>query len=254
MFRFTKEVVGLKKDLSKYDLRPVDICPPDYYTRSVEELFYSDFTVDDETFETAERWVNRAVRRIKVADPGGIMDEFGNRPTVRVSNHDSMKNPPVLALAYRELGCGDSRFAAMAELFDERRPMIAETVAKLGGYPVDRARMQERDFLALIRFKRITEYILNDLDESVTIFPEGGITDEAKKGYVGPINDGAMRTAKLNKVPLIVVSTSGCRSLWTPFGAKVGVLVSQVFEPHDLPDTAGLKEAMQIGIQRASQL
>ena len=238
--------------------KPVNLWLPDYYKTPVAELFGpgKQFEIYDRTFESAARVITEVFwGGIDAYDPDGVMAEVGQTPTVRVCNHHNLTDPPVVAIGHMKLGANMPYFAAMAELFDERWPAVAERISKLGGYPVDRARMQAREFQALVRFRRASEYILGELYESVAIFPQGGITTAGKKGVIEDINTGALHLAEKAGVPIIVSAVAGNRHVLPKllFGPRATVFVHEVFMPDNLPTADKLQGSMQIAVQRAEQ-
>lgn len=239
--------------------KPVDIWLPDYYKTPVKELYGPELTfdIDPKTAESASKQVNRVFRRgIEVHDPNGIMATYGQMPTVRVCNHHSRTDPPVLDLALQNAGARLSYFAAMAELFDKRRPRRAKKIAKLGGFPVDRARMAAGELPTVVRFMKASKFILEQLQESIVIFPQAGITRAGKAGIVEDINDGAIMVAERSHVPIIVCGIAGnSRALAKSLigRARATVLVHEVFDADELPTTDELQGSMQIALQRAWQ-
>ncbi len=239
--------------------KPVDIWLSDYNKTPVQELYGPGLTfdIDPKTVESASKHVNRIFRGgIDVYDPNDIMATYGKIPTVRVCNHHNLTDPPVVDLALQKVGARLSYFASMAELFDERRPRIASTIAKLGGFPVDRARMTAGELPAVVRFMKASRHILEHLEESIVIFPQAGITKAGKAGVIEDINDGAILIAERSNVPIIVCGIAGNRRalLKSLTGrSTVTVLVHDVFTPDELPSTSELQDSMQIATQLAHQ-
>lgn len=236
--------------------QPVNLWLPEYYNTPVSELFGPDkqFDIDEHKIDDIAHIVAEIFwGGFSAHDPHGIMAEFGKSPTVRVSNHHSMTDPPVLEFGHLMLGADTAYFAAMAELF--KRPRIAERIAKIGGFPVDRARMQARESAVIARFFEVAKYILMTLGKSVVVFPQGGITSAGKDGIVEDINPGAALLARKAKVPLIVSAVDGNRHAGAKllFGPRATVYIHEVFEPDDLPTTERLQNSMQIAVQRAAQ-
>ena len=111
-------------------------------------------------------------------------------PVVVAANHESMLDPPLLALAARQ----PLHFLAKVELW--RYPPGAWLMDALGGIPIRRDR---RDLLSVGRAVELLE-----AGESVALFPQGTVQG-------GAWTRGAARLALSTGVPLVPVRIVGTR-------------------------------------------
>ena len=241
--------------------KPVNLWLPDYYERSPENLFDNEFAVDERAYSAAFNSADWLFGDLLVSDEQAIMERYGNDPAVRVANHCDFSDPPLLGLLYRSHNYARPRYAAMAELFDERRPRTARFIASIGGFPVDRARMLNKEEKVQRQFMKMSGYILSSLREPLDIFPEGGIIKQPDKTryVVGDLSPGAVMVARRNKVPIIVLGHSGTRHALIkrclPGNAvDVAVCVQDVFMPEEKVTTEKLRESMQLAADTARDL
>ena len=111
-------------------------------------------------------------------------------PVIVAANHESLLDPPLLALTARQ----PLHFLAKVELW--RYPPGAWLMDALGGIPITRDR---RDLLSVGRAAELLR-----AGESVALFPEGTVRG-------GPWTRGAARLALATGAPLVPVRIVGTR-------------------------------------------
>ena len=111
-------------------------------------------------------------------------------PVIVAANHESLLDPPLLALTARQ----PLHFLAKVELW--RYPPGAWLMDALGGIPITRDR---RDLLSVGRAAELLR-----AGESVALFPEGTVRG-------GPLTRGAARLALATGAPLVRVRIVGTR-------------------------------------------
>jgi len=178
---------------------------------------------------------------------------MASEPAVWVFNHMDFSDPLVVGAMAHRLGLMLPRFAAMAELFRADNPQLANFTASVGGFPLDRELLRAGNKSAVVQLFRVTDYILSELEESLVLFPEGGIHKKPSdyKNKISAITDTAMRIARRNKVPLMVGGLAGTRMLalkmpFQPNRRKVGIALRCVYGHDELPKNEGvLHDSMQ---------
>ena len=111
-------------------------------------------------------------------------------PVIVAANHESLLDPPLLALTARQ----PLHFLAKVELW--RYPPGAWLMDALGGIPIRRDR---RDLLSVAKAEELLR-----AGESVAIFPQGTVEG-------GPWTRGAARLALATGTPLVPVTIIGTR-------------------------------------------
>jgi 1-acyl-sn-glycerol-3-phosphate acyltransferase len=131
-------------------------------------------------------------------------------PVVVAANHESMLDPPLLALAARQ----PLHFLAKVELW--RYPPGAWLMDGLGGIPIRRDR---RDLLSVGRAAELLE-----AGETVALFPQGSVRG-------GTWTRGAARLALSTGVPLVPVRIVGTRRALSRGGIRFSKIRIVVGEP-----------------------
>ena len=131
-------------------------------------------------------------------------------PVVVAANHESMLDPPLLALAARQ----PLHFLAKVELW--RYPPGAWLMDALGGIPIRRDR---RDLLSVGRAVELLE-----AGESVALFPQGTVRG-------GAWTRGAARLALATGAPLVPVRIVGTRRAFSRDGIRFSKIRLVVGEP-----------------------
>jgi 1-acyl-sn-glycerol-3-phosphate acyltransferase len=146
-------------------------------------------------------------------------------PVILVSNHESMFDPWILALATPR----PVRYMAKSELW--RIPLVGRALDSFGTFPVERG---AGDSVAISRAAEL----LRD-GEVVGIFPQG----TSKRLPSRPYHRGAARLALVTGAPLVPVRMVGTRGLPRPGRPPARVLVGEpIVVGQAKPTVAAAKE------------
>jgi 1-acyl-sn-glycerol-3-phosphate acyltransferase len=242
-------------------IKPVDLWVPDYYKRTPESLFKNELAFKKRNHDFARVIARHVFDSVDVYEDPNAIAVLQDGPCVLVSNHLDFSDPVLMGYVMHELLLPRPEFAAMAELFDIRHPHVADFIASLGSFPLDRARMQNGDKSCVRHFLNTADYVLEELGQPLVIFPEGGIHRKPKRypNMVGEVPKIAAKVAKRAKVPLVVAGLAGTR-MATPRSVVPGVMVraamsiTDVFGPDELPGPIQLRMAMQTNANIAQTL
>lgn len=242
-------------------IKPVNLWVPDYYKRTPESLFEKELAFNERNHALARAIARKVFDSIDVYEDPDAVAALRDGPCVLVSNHLDFSDPVLIGHVLHGLDLPRPEFAAMAELFDIRHPHVADFIASLGSFPLDRARIQSGDKTCVRHFLNTTDYVLEELEQSLVIFPEGGIHPKPKRypNKVGEVAKMAAKVAKRAKVPLVVAGLAGTRMAAVRgaiphVNVAAAVSITDVFGPDELPGPIQLRMAMQTNANIARTL
>lgn len=245
----------------------VELWEEDYYEQSPEELFSAGGALNfsPRNYELARRVVSLCSPPAEVyatREALGVMSEGSGEPAVWVVNHLALTDPPTAGRIAHDLHLQTPRYLAMAELFDREHPHVAEFIASIGGIPFDRAKVLAGSKRVVAHVLEVSDYVLQELEQPLVIFPEGRITAKSSKypNRVAEVGGIATRIAKRSKVPMVVWGLGGTREMLphglNPFTRKrVGISITDVFRTESgYPSPLQLQMRMQVAANIARTL